>query len=61
MCSSPVLFDFCLYYERYYCGGDKVNGDKSTLYLCKSSKPAGAKYCANGCHTATSGSDDYCN
>ena len=44
----------------YYCGGDKITGDKNTLYLCKSSKPAGAKYCANGCVVAPSGQDDYC-
>ncbi len=44
----------------YYCGTDKVNGDAHTLYLCKSSKMSGATYCANGCVTAASGSDDYC-
>lgn len=44
----------------YYCGSDKINGDKNTLYLCKDSKPAGAKYCSNGCVTAPSGQDDYC-
>jgi len=45
----------------YYCGNDKISGNKNTLYLCESSKPKGAKYCANGCHTASSGHDDYCN
>ena len=45
----------------YYCGNDKINGDKNTLYLCKSSKPSGAKYCSKGCHVASSGYDDYCN
>lgn len=44
----------------YYCGSDKIGGDKNTLYLCKSSKPSGSKYCANGCVTASSGNDDYC-
>lgn len=44
----------------YYCGGDKISGDKNTLYLCESSKPKGAKYCANGCVVAASGHDDYC-
>lgn len=44
-----------------YCGGDKISGDAHTLYRCESSKPAGAKYCANGCHTASSGQNDYCN
>lgn len=45
----------------YYCGNDKINGDSNTLYLCKNSNPAGAKYCSSGCHVASSGSDDYCN
>jgi hypothetical protein len=45
----------------YYCGSDKIGGSKEVLYLCKSSKPDGSKYCDNGCHTATSGHDDYCN
>jgi surface antigen len=45
----------------YYCGSDKINGDSSTLYYCVNSKPNGAKKCANGCHTAASGYDDYCN
>ena len=45
----------------YYCGDDKVNGDKNTLYLCLDGAPSGATYCANGCHTASSGYDDYCN
>jgi hypothetical protein len=44
----------------YYCGADKMSGDKNTLYLCESSKPSGAKYCSSGCVTASSGSDDYC-
>lgn len=44
----------------YYCGSDKIGGDKNTLYLCQNSKPAGAKHCANGCVTAASGHDDYC-
>lgn len=44
----------------YYCGKDKIGGDANTLYLCKDSKPAGSKYCANGCVTASSGHDDYC-
>ena len=44
-----------------YCGTDKISGDAHTLYRCESSKPAGAKYCSNGCHTAASGQNDYCN
>jgi hypothetical protein len=45
----------------YYCGGDKVVGDSSTLYLCESSSPDGAQKCSSGkCVVASSGSDDYC-
>jgi hypothetical protein len=44
----------------YYCGADKVQGDKNTLYLCRSSAPEGAQYCADGCIVAPSGQDDYC-
>ena len=44
----------------YYCGTDKVEGDKNTLYYCINSAPEGATYCGNGCYTASSGSDDYC-
>jgi surface antigen len=44
-----------------YCGNDKIGGNKNILYRCEESKPAGAKYCSNGCHVASSGSNDYCN
>jgi len=43
-----------------YCGSDKIGGDKNTLYRCENSKPAGATYCDDGCHTAASGQNDYC-
>jgi surface antigen len=43
-----------------YCGGDKVNGDTTTLYHCRDGAPKGATYCSNGCKTASSGYDDYC-
>jgi hypothetical protein len=44
----------------YYCGTDKIGGDKNTLYRCESSKPNGAIYCSKGCVTAPSGQNDYC-
>lgn len=50
----------CSGLNGYYCGNDKVNGDASTLYLCKNGAPSGAKYCSNGCYVAASGYDDYC-
>lgn len=43
-----------------YCGNDKVNGDASTLYHCRSGAAQGATYCSKGCHVAASGYDDYC-
>lgn len=51
----------CSGLHGYYCGGDKVNGDKNDLYFCKNGEFSGATYCNNGCHTAASGYDDYCN
>lgn len=43
-----------------YCGGDKISGDKSTLYRCTGTgAPAVVKKCANGC-SVNSGSDDSC-
>ena len=46
----------CSGLHGYYCGGDKIEGDSSTLYLCLN----GAS-CSNGCKVASSGYDDYCN
>lgn len=43
-----------------YCGDDKIGGNAGFLYRCESSKPQGAKKCANGCVTAAAGSNDYC-
>jgi hypothetical protein len=45
-----------------YCGGDKNNGNPSTLYRCNGPGPATViRSCANGCHVAPPGEDDYCN
>jgi surface antigen len=44
----------------YYCGDDKVDGDKNNLYYCKDSHMHGAVKCENGCKIAPSGQDDYC-
>ncbi len=35
-----------------YCGTDKINGDKNTLYRCEGGKPNGATSCSSGCVTA---------
>lgn len=51
----------CSGLHGYYCGGDKVDGDSNTLFLCLNGENSGATYCSNGCHVANSGYDDYCN
>lgn len=45
----------------FYCGGDKVSGDKSTLYKCDNDGQGASKVeaCARGC-SVNSGSDDSC-
>ena len=50
----------CSGLHGYYCGGDKISGDKNTLFLCLKGANSGATYCSNGCHVAKSGHDDYC-
>lgn len=48
------------YVGGFYCGGDKVAGDPSTLYRCTGgSSGAVVSHCANGC-AVESGSDDRC-
>jgi len=43
-----------------YCGGDKISGDKNTLYRCTGSgAPAKIRTCANGC-AVHAGTDDAC-
>lgn len=43
-----------------YCGGDKVKGDKNTLYRCTGSgAPAKIRPCADGC-AVHAGTDDSC-
>jgi hypothetical protein len=43
-----------------YCGGDKISGDKNTLYRCTGTgAPAKIRTCANGC-AVHAGSDDAC-
>ena len=44
----------------YYCGGDKVTGDKNTLYLCHGkATPTVVKKCTSGCNV-NPGTDDSC-
>jgi hypothetical protein len=43
-----------------YCGGDKLTGDKSTLYKCNGpGAPTVVKHCANGC-AVLPGQNDAC-
>lgn len=43
-----------------YCGGDKLNGDPSTLYRCDGTNtPAVIEQCPNGC-SVVPGQDDAC-
>lgn len=43
-----------------YCGGDKISGDKNTLYRCTGTgAPAKIRTCANGC-AVHPGADDAC-
>lgn len=44
----------------FYCGGDKISGDKNTLYRCTGvGAPAVVRRCASGCAVHT-GDDDAC-
>lgn len=46
----------------FYCGGDKVTGDRNTLYKCNGpGTPTVVRTCLLGCRIANAGSDDYCN
>ncbi|HMG56681.1 MAG TPA: hypothetical protein VK601_24440 [Kofleriaceae bacterium] len=43
-----------------YCGGDKISGDKNTLYRCTGTgAPAVVRHCASGC-AIHPGDDDAC-
>lgn len=43
-----------------YCGGDKISGDKNTLFRCTGTgAPAVVRHCASGC-AVHPGSDDAC-
>lgn len=44
----------------FYCGGDKVDGDPSTLYRCMNGVGVFVRECANGCVIAPPMSDDDC-
>ena len=45
----------------YYCGGDKVEGDKNSLYVCEGGKKGRlSQKCAKKCVVAPPGQDDAC-
>jgi hypothetical protein len=44
-----------------YCGGNKVSGDRNTLYRCTGAgAPAVVRHCAAGCVIMPAGQDDRC-
>ena len=43
-----------------YCGGDKLDGDPSTLYTCSAGSGVMPVPCANGCMVNPPGKDDAC-
>ena len=43
----------------HYCGGDKLDGDPQTLYVCSGGVGTSPMRCANGC-AIVAGSDDTC-
>lgn len=44
-----------------YCGGDGIDGDKSTLFVCKGGSVASMTKCAAGCKYNPPGTPDECN
>jgi hypothetical protein len=45
----------------FYCGGDKVEGDKNSLFVCESGKKGRlSQKCATKCIVAAPGQDDAC-
>jgi hypothetical protein len=46
--------------DGFYCGGDGVAGDPSTLYRCAAGALAGSQPCAHGCQSNPGNQDDIC-
>jgi len=44
----------------FYCGGDKVDGDPSSVYQCSSGSGVFVMQCPNGCVIGSPGHDDGC-
>jgi hypothetical protein len=44
----------------FYCGGDKIDGDPQSLYVCMNGAGANRMVCPNGCVIGEPGHDDYC-
>lgn len=44
----------------FYCGGDKVDGDPSTLYRCEGGVGTSPMVCDDGCVVGAPGTDDAC-
>ncbi len=43
-----------------WCGGNGVEGDPNTLYVCSGGLLSQHTHCANGCYYAAPGWNDYC-
>jgi hypothetical protein len=46
----------------WYCGGDQMDGDPSTLYSCSSAgaAPDSSQFCSSGCSVEAAGTPDVC-
>jgi hypothetical protein len=44
----------------FYCGGDKLDGDPQSRYVCSGGTGINRMVCPNGCVIAPPGEDDYC-
>lgn len=50
----------CAFGDGFYCGGNGVAGDPSTLYQCQGGAPTAVETCAAGCYKAPPGENDAC-
>jgi hypothetical protein len=51
----------CAHGDGYYCGGNGVTGDASTLYRCAGGAASVASSCPAGCRANAAGVNDACN
>jgi hypothetical protein len=51
----------CLHGDGRYCGGNGVDGDPGTLYVCAGGNATVLEACAAGCAAQPAGTNDFCN